>query len=81
MISTAYYKIQEPIALRNDNFITIDADTDRYTLFSMGNNLSMIFLFFSILLFIVYSIWNKKTEVPFKNVFFNICCLDCFVPF
>ncbi len=31
MISTAYYKIQEPIALRNDNFITIDADTDRYT--------------------------------------------------
>ena len=53
----------------NDNFITIDADTRSVHLIFHGNNLSMVFLFFSILLFIVYSIWNKKTEVPFKTYF------------
>ncbi len=69
MISTAYYKIQELLLCAMIISLPLMRIPDRYTLFSMGNNLSMIFLFFSILLFIVYSIWNKKTEVPFKTYF------------
>lgn len=69
MISTAYYKIQELLLCAMIISLPLMRIPDRYTLFSMGNNLSMVFLFFSILLFIVYSIWNKKTEFPFKPYF------------
>jgi len=69
MISTVYYKIQELLLCAMIVSLPLMRIPDRYTLFSMGNNLSMVFLFFSILLFIVYSIWNKKTEVPFKTYF------------
>ena len=69
MISTAYYKIQELLLCAMIISLPLMRIPDRYTLFSMGNNLSMIFLFFSLLLFIVYSLWNKKTEFPFKLYF------------
>ena len=69
MISLAYYKIQEILLCAMIISLPLMRIPDRYTLFSMGNNLSMVFLFFSIFLFIVYSIWKKKTEVPFKLYF------------
>ena len=69
MINTVYYKIQELLLCAMIIALPLMRIPDRYTLFSMGNNLSMIFLFFSILLFIVYSLWKKKTEVPFKPYF------------
>lgn len=46
MISLAYYKIQEILLCAMIISLPLMRIPDRYTLFSMGNNLSMVFLFF-----------------------------------
>jgi len=46
MISLAYYKIQEILLCAMIISLPLMRIPDRYTLFSMGNNLSMGFLFF-----------------------------------
>ena len=81
MISTVYYKIQELLLCAMIISLPLMRIPDRYTLFSMGNNLSMVFLFFSILLFIVYSIWNKRQRFHLKRIFQYLSFGLFFVPF
>ena len=78
MISTAYYKIQELLLCAMIISLPLMRIPDRYTLFSMGNNLSMIFLFFSIL-YIAYG--TRKQRFHLKRIFQYLLVGLFFVPF
>ena len=69
MISTAYYKIQELLLCAMIISLPLMRIPDRYTLFSMGNNLSMVFLFFSILLFMYIAYGTRKQRFHLKRIF------------
>ena len=69
MINTIYYKIQELLLCAMIISLPLMRIPDRYTLFSMGNNLSMVFFSFPFYYLLYISYGTRKQRFHLKRIF------------